>query len=339
MSTKSGETGMTNQTLADARWKGNHGIGRFASEVLPRLNRIELLNEGPAPLSMYNLIWQSYFLHRNKTKFKAFFSPGFNPTLSSPIPVIFTVHDLIHLFFQGKTAFFKKAYYATIMKKAAKQAYKILTVSDYSKQAIVEWANLPETSVAVVGNGISESFTLEGERYQSGYPYFLCVANAKQHKNLLRLLQAFANARVDKSVQLILVAQPTAEVMEMIQKNRLINRVVFPGLLSDIQLASYYRGAIAVLFPSLYEGFGLPVIEGMACGAPVLTSTVTALPEIAGGAALLVDPYQVDSIQDGIEEIMDSELRGNLIARGIEQAQGFSWDKVARKVQKVLDEV
>jgi hypothetical protein len=215
---------MTKQILADGRWKGNHGIGRFAGEVLPRLNALTILSEGPAPLSFYNLFWQSYFLHQHKNQYKAFFSPGFNPTLQSPLPVIFTVHDLIHLSFPGKAAFLKKSYYELVMKKAIKQAYKVLTVSEYSKQAILEWAG---GSVEVVGNGISDCFTLQGECHQPGYPYLLCVANAKEHKNRTRLLQAFAEAKIDRSIRLILLGQSTSVFFEVIQKNSFFDRVFF----------------------------------------------------------------------------------------------------------------
>ncbi|WP_280571300.1 glycosyltransferase family 1 protein, partial [Chromohalobacter sp. 296-RDG] len=112
----------------------------------------------------------------------------------------------------------------------------------------------------------------------------------------------------------------------------------FMGDVDERALPSLYKGARGLLFPSLYEGFGLPVLEAMACGTPVLTSNVTSLPEVAGDAALLVDPARIEEIASGIEQLEnDKQLRAELIAKGLERVKGFTWDITARKVQEVLD--
>ena len=192
----------------------------------------------------------------------------------------------------------------------------------------------------MVNCGISDNLTPTGLKYFSGYPYLLYVGNHKPHKNLPRLLQAFAEAKIDPEIRLILTGQPDANLTEIIRKNKIQERIVFCGALSETQLAEYYRGASGVLFPSLYEGFGLPVAEAMACGIPTLTSNVTSLPEVAGDAALLIDPYEVDAIAHGIEQIAnDAILRQQLIRNGLERVKLFSWDKTAIAIQQILNEV
>lgn len=327
-----------NKILADGRWAGAHGIGRFTSEVFPRLENITIQKKGPKPLSFFNLIWQPLYLLKNKHK--VYFTPGFNALLYSPMPFIFIIHDLNHLHFPDSGKWIKKIYYHSLIKYTARRAYKILTVSEYSKKTILEWTKLTEDKIIVVGSGVSDHFIPDGNRHAPGYPYLLHVGNTKIHKNVIRLIHAFAQADIDSSIKLILTGEKTPAITETIKARALENRVVFSGELSEQSLTDYYRGALALLFPSLYEGFGVPVVESMACGTPVLTSHVTSLPEIAGDAALLVDPHQTNSIIQGITRIVnDQVLRESLIIKGIQRAKQFSWDKTASIVQNVLNEV
>ena len=326
-----------NFILADARWYGPCGIGRFAFEILNQLNHTDLLTHGPHPLSFKNLFWQSYLLSK-KSSYKIFFTPGFNPQLKSPIPFVFTIHDLIHLHFPGKGAWQKKIFYDLFIKKGLKTAYKIITVSDYSKQEILNWANIPAEKIVVVNNGVSKVFTAEGLRYQPGFPYLLHVGNTKEHKNIARLIKAFACAKIDQNIRLIFISKITEDLAKLIQENKLTSRIIFSSTLSEQELAALYRGAMGLTFPSLYEGFGLPVVEAMACGIPVLTSNTSALPEVASDAALLIDPFDVEAISHGIEQLVnDSQLRKNLIAKGFNRVQFFSWIKTMQKIQSVLN--
>jgi glycosyltransferase involved in cell wall biosynthesis len=330
---------MQHQILADGSWNGTHGIGRFSHEVLSRLSNADILTPGPNPLSLYNLYWLPYQLNKHKKTHKVFFNPGFNPILHSPIPYVATIHDLIHLYLPGNIALGKKIYYETLIKYTVKQAHKIITVSEYSKQNIIEWSKISEDKIVVVGNGISKCFTAEGDKYEPGYPYLLNVGNTKTHKNIHRLIEAFASAKLTPEMKLILTGQSTPEIQTLIQKLQLNNRIVFSGILSDEKLAEYYRGATAFVLPSLFEGFGIPIIEAMACGTPALVSNITSLPEVAGDAAVIIDPYQIDSIAQGLEKIsLDKSLQQDLIQKGFIQANLFSWDKTASKIQTVLNE-
>jgi glycosyltransferase involved in cell wall biosynthesis len=190
----------------------------------------------------------------------------------------------------------------------------------------------------VVPCGISQHLTPDGNCYSPGYPYLLHVGNTKAHKNISRLIEAFAQANIDTPIHLILTGKCTLPLTQLIKKYRLENRVIFSGNLSEKELVEYYRGALALTFPSLYEGFGLPPLEAMACGTPVLTSNITSLPETVGDAAVLIDPYNIDSIKTGIEQItQDTLLRKNLIEKGHERITLFSWDKTAAAVQTILN--
>jgi glycosyltransferase involved in cell wall biosynthesis len=329
---------MQNTILADGRWQGVHGIGRFSHEVLSRLQHCDILNSGPNPLSLKNLFWQPYALRKHKNHYNVFFSPGFNPILFSSIPYVFTIHDLIHLHIPGKAALIKKFYYELLTKPSAKKAFNIITVSEYSKNQIIEWANISEKNITVVSSGISHHFKPDGIKHQPGYPYLLHVGNTKPHKNVTRLVEAFAIANIATDLKLILTGNPTPELEDVIKKYRLQNRVIFVHSLSDEKLAEYYRGAHTFILPSLYEGFGLPPIEAMACGTPVVAANTTSLPEVVGDAAVLVNPYQTEAIAEGIEKLADESLRNQLISKGFMQSKRFSWEKTAERVQQVLDQ-
>lgn len=328
-----------NFILADGRWLGQNGIGRFSSEIFARLQHTDILTTGPRPLSLKNFGWLPYQLQKSKHQHKVFFIPGFNPVLYSPMPFVFTICDLIHLDYPGKYGEIKKAYYNYYIKMRARRAFKIITISEYSKQVIQEWTNLPNENIVNVSCGVSQTLSPLGKHYDPGFPYLLHVSNTSAHKNVVRLLRAFAAAKIDSGIKFILTGKPTTELNSIIQSHHLSKRVIFSGPLTEAELAEHYRGALAVTLPSLIEGFGLPVVEAMACGTPTLTSNLSSLPEVAGDAAVLINPYEIESIAHGIEKIVeDNDLRKMLITKGFEQIKLFTWDKTATAVQHVLNE-
>lgn len=306
-------------------------------EVLKRLQNIEPCTDGPPPLSLRNLIWQNYFLLK-PSPYRVYFTPGFLPPLFSRIPCVVTLHDLIHLECPGGASRLKQWFYNTYIYRGARKAHVIVTVSEYSKQSLMKWLSISSEKIVVAGNGVSDSFTLQGERYSPGYPYLLQVGCAKAHKNVQRLVEAFATAHLPPELQLICIGQPTKKILTTIERTGLLRRIQFISTVTDDVLARYYRGAVGLVQPSLYEGFGLPIVEAMACGTPVLTSHVTAIPEVAGDAAIYVDPYRVDSIRNGIEQLVHDETRRLVcIKQGLQQAQRFSWDRIAGTIQSVLN--
>lgn len=319
----------------DPRWSGPHGIGRFSAAVLGRITGEPLRIRGNPASALDSLVLAKALA--SYAKGSVFFSPGYNSPLFSRIPFVFTVHDLNHIDREENSNLAKKLYYATLLKSACRRAYCVLTVSDYSRNRILEWSGVPSGHVVNVGNGVDSAFHPGVQPFEPGYPYLFCVGNRKLHKNESRVVKAFALAKTPREVKLMFSGSATAELIEQIEKARITDRVIFSGLIPEAQLPSYYRGALGLLFPSLYEGFGLPVVEAMACGTPVITSASTALREIGQGAALLVDPESEEEIAQAIVSLLDSaQLREQLRLNGLQRAAGYTWERTADKVRRVL---
>lgn len=325
----------TRQVLSDGRWRGLHGIGRFASEVLRRLPEHTVLENGPRPLSPMDPVWLT--CHVLTRRPAVFFSPGFNPPPVCPSPFVFTIHDLIQVQAPDATTLAKQLYYKLVIRPAARRAYRVLSVSEYSRRQIIEWSGLPEEHVVNVGNGVGPPFQADGDRYEPGFPFILYVGNFRPHKNLRRLLRAFQGLDYP-DLRLLLTGNPTPPIVALVEQLGLLNRIAFLGTPSDDELSSVYRGALCLVLPSLAEGFGLPALEAMACGTPVIVSNRTALPEIAAGAGLLVDPLDIRDITQAMERMLsDSELRTTGREAGICRALQYSWNQVAARVHSVLE--
>lgn len=319
----------------DQRWIGSHGIGRFALELGERLGFAPLGIGWSKPSSPFDFIFTSIALFRYKKDYV--FCPGYNAPVVGLDRYVFVIHDLNHIDFYGSTSFAKKVYYSTIMKRAVLKAACVMTVSEFSRQRIVDWIGREKCRVINIGNGVSSVFVPHGSRFSRNYAYWLCVGNRRPHKNEVRVVESFAKANFDHNIKLVFTGDASHELLYAIERCRLGGNVVFLGGISDNDLAAVYRGAIGLVFPSLYEGFGLPVVEAMACGTPVVTSTVTALPEVAGEAALLVDPTSVDAIASAITKVtFDRVLSDQMRIQGIKNADRFSWDIVSRNVLAAL---
>ncbi|MGH8494484.1 MAG: glycosyltransferase family 4 protein [Moraxellaceae bacterium] len=324
--------------LFDKRWYGDHGIGRFARMIgeglaLPAL---PLLGSPSGAFDPFLLAW----VLRSCNASDVFFSPGYNaPFLFRGVRLL-TIHDLNHLDVPVSRSFLKTLYYELFIRLAISRAARVLTVSEFSRQRIVEWSGCSPEKVVNVGNGVDPAFNADVSPWQPGFSYFLCVSNRRAHKNEERLLRAFAAADLAPDVRLVLSGEATPELLQLAAALGLDERLVFRGRVPETELPSLYRGALALVFPSLYEGFGLPVIEAMACGTAVITANTTSMPEVAGNAALLVDPLSVSEIAAAMLRLhQDVLLRQELAARGLLRAQQFSWDAVAARVRAVLDGV
>lgn len=267
------------------------------------------------------------------------FSPGYNAPLFVVRPFVFSIMDLNHLFVPANSSFAKRAYYYFVIKRACHKARRVITISEFSRTQVVSWSGLKAEKVVNVGVGVEDRFSPVGIQHSLDCPYLLYVGSRKPHKNLVRLLKAFSIARIDQAIFLLLSGAPDRYMCAQLRNLGLENRVRFAGFISEENLPSYYRGALALAFPSLYEGFGLPVLEAMACGTPVLTSNATSLPEVVGDAGLMVDPYDVKAIAAGIERLVeDYQLREKLRTRGLERAKRYTWERTAEKTLRVLQE-
>lgn len=322
--------------LFDERWIGRHGIGRFASEVFRRLPGYAQAGLHGRPSDAVDPLRLALRLHRQRPLF--FYSPGYNAPLSAPCEFAFTVHDLNHVAVADNSSALKRLYYRQILRPAIRRAAVVITVSEFSRMAIRDWADVSTDKVVNVGNGVSAAFYEGGTRYAcGGTPYLACIGSLKAHKNFKVLVDAFARSGLGRTTRLVVVGSCSAELCRLVSEAGIADSVTFAGSVDDATLASVYRGALAFIFPSLYEGFGIPVLEAMACGTPVLTSRVASLPEVAGGAAMLVDPLDVDELAAGMVRLaFDDGLRAAMSATGRGRAAEFSWEATARAVDRAL---
>lgn len=320
---------------ADDRRIGNHGIGRFARQVLSSLDYspVPLKTDPDSPMDP----WRLTRALNKLTSRDIFFSPGYNPPLQSPAPFVITLHDLNHLDRPENRSLLKRLYYAAIVKRACHLAAHVLTVSEFSRGRIIDWSGVAPEKVVNVGCGVGPEYHPGAAPYNLPFPYLLCISNRKGHKNEIRQVAAFAKATLPAELRLVLTGEPTPELADCIERCHATSRVHFVGIVPDSKLPSLYRSATALLFVSLYEGFGLPALEAMACGTPVITANSSALPEITGSAALLSDPYSVEQIAEAIEKIVgDTSLRQKLRESGFARAAEFPWENTTAKVKHIL---
>lgn len=327
--------------LLDARWldeDGNRnvlGLARVAQEIVRRLPQVDRIEGGLRILHPAEPAWLTGVLARRRPRL--FYSPGFNVPPTSPVPFVQTVADLIHLRVPEVSGNTKRLYYRFLVRPAVRRARAVLTLSEFSRAEILDWSGVDAARIVVMGTGVGGEFAPEGATYRPGFPYLLYVGNHKPHKNLPRLVKAFARAREREGLHLALTGPPSPELIALAQREGVSDQLVFLGRVPDEQLPGVYRGAVALVFPSRYEGFGLPPLEAMACGTPVVSSTSTALAEVVGDAAVVIDPYDVDSMADGINRVVQDEtLRADLRAQGFVQARRFSWDRSAEIVWQTL---
>src|ERR1700693_2084241 len=264
---------------------------------------------------------------------------------------VVTIHDIIHLLYPQFLPNRAAHVYARFMiRRALKRADRIVTVSYNTRRDLVDYFGIPAARIEVIYNGVSPRFRPDIPREEKlrvagklgiSFPYLLFLGGEKPHKNVRNVVRAFGKARREHSLPHALVlAGPLppspARLEALIAALDISDTVHRPGIVDEADLPALYAGADAFLYPTLYEGFGLPVVEAMGCGTPVLTSSTSALKEIAGGHALLVDPMDVDAISAGIGLLAtDANARAEYIALGRKRALDFSWDKAAQRTLEV----
>ncbi len=271
-----------------------------------------------------------------------------------PCAAVVMIHDISYEFHPEYFSRPSRMRMQLLIPAAARRSAHVLTVSEYSKRQIVEKYNVPEDKVTVTYNGVSENFRvisdsaqLEKETLRFGLerPFILAVGNLQPRKNIERLVRVYSRLRKQELIQqdLVLVGQLQFKghaIMDEIRTNGVENYVKATGYVSESELVALYNRASLFVYPSYYEGFGLPVIEAMACGAPVITSNVSSLPEVAGDSALLIDPASDDELASAILKLANSpEERKKAAERGIAHSARFSWNKAAKQTLAILKEV
>ncbi len=300
-----------------------------------------------------DLWWTQYAVSRAAAQHRAdlLHLPATVAPVRPGLPTVVTIHDLAVLRFPYLFRAWFRWYGRTVIPRAARAARKVITVSQASKQDICELLGLPPERVAVVPNGVDSLALARGSveqvrsRYALPAAFALTVGSLEPRKNMPRLLRAVTRLQQEPATRdLVLVhAGPRGwlegEVLDALRKLRPRPAVRFLGYVPQEDLGPLYRAARLLVYPSLFEGFGLPVLEAMACGCPVVTSNCAALPEVAGDAAVLVDPGSEEAIAEGIRLLWaDAELRARLASQGKQRAAAFTWEGAARATSAVYRE-
>ena len=285
-----------------------------------------------------------------------FHTPHYVLPALTPCRSIVTIHDCIHLLFpeylEGRIA---RTYARSSFWTAVNRANRILTVSEASKRDILRFFSVPPDKVTVIYNAIAEHFfeppsqqllSEVRERYQLNDRFIMYAGNVKPHKNLERLIEAFVLLRKmegNADLQLLITGSEVSKytmLRRAVHRHNLHKFVRFLGYQSERTLATLYRLADVFVFPSLYEGFGLPPVEAMASGTPVVVSKVSSLPEVVGDSGVLVNPYDATSIANGVQTVLtDTNFAEDLKKRGLARSRTFSWEKSIERIHRIYQEV
>lgn len=311
------------------------GRGRLTKVACGSKARVGRRLKEQTVLPMYAGRWELDLIHSVN---------NVSPVLAGARSVV-TVHDItFRKFPRERFKREKTLYYKVLVPLALRRADKIISVSNNTAKDIASAYFIPKNRIRCVYNGVDDSFGKDSER-TFDLPYILFVGSVEPVKNLLRVIEAYGSisSRLP-SEHILVVAGPedwgSSGAAELAHSLGIEKNVVFTGEVSDKEIQGLYKHADLFVFPSLYEGFGLPVLEAMTCGTPVITSNTSSLPEVAGDAAVLIDPCDVEKIAGAMLRVLkDGDLRRELSLKGKERAKSFTWDRCARETLKVYKEV
>jgi glycosyltransferase involved in cell wall biosynthesis len=311
----------------------------FSSNITP----IVLSPQARHPLLFW--FWFEYRLPRLLKQLNPdlFLSPDGYLSLKTTTKSLAVFHDLNFEHYPMDMPFAFRRHYRHFFPKFAKKAIRIATVSEFSRQDIIRQYGKSHQLIDVVYDGANESYaplspemiSLTRKKYTSGCPYFIFIGSLHPRKNLVNLFRAFDIFRQDHpgDVKLLIVGARkwwTKEIRKAFREMKYSNDVVFSGRLNSEELVHVLGSSLALTYVSYFEGFGIPIVEAFRCGVPVITSNVTSMPEVAGDAALLVNPFQPNSIAGAMKRIAEDEnLRKDLVRKGHDREDEFTWQKTA----------
>ncbi len=339
------------------------GVQRYAWELSRRLPVSQVIAPGP-PLPPYAAIgrpvtirpglrrlpghaWEQSVLPRALSRNQLLWSPGGSGPLAVRRQVL-TIHDAAHLEHPEWYSRSFSLWYRALLPVLARRVRRVLTVSAFSRMRLAAALRLNPERIAVTPLAADPRFRVkQPEAVAAGLhelgvsgPYVLAVAALSARKNFERLYRAWEVVAPGlEGTRLVVVGKTGLAFSNISDRGRLPSHTQVFQHVEDEQLVDLYNGATAFVFPSLYEGFGLPVLEAMACGTPVITSDITSLPEVAGDAALLVDPYDTGAIADALQRLAgDTALQAHLTGAGLHRAAQFSWERTAARTWELLAE-
>lgn len=307
---------------------------------------------------IFNILWHQYSYQRLVKKYNCQLSviPNFSLLLWKNTYTISIIHDLIEYNVKSKFSKIRMIYRRFAVPLMAKNSDKIITVSCSSKNDIIKFLKVPDSKIKVIYNGYDNNhfliYPVEStekvlEKYNIVYKSYILYVGTIDHpgKNLYSVLLSYFKLKKEKSIKekLIIIGQEGFNVKilyDLVEKSSYKSDVKFIGYIEDNELPYFFNGAKLFCFLSLYEGFGLPVLEAMACGCPVITSNNSALSEIAGTSALCVDPLNIDLITKKLYELLTNDsLRENMITKGLKKSKTFSWLDSATKYLNVFNDI
>ncbi len=305
----------------------------------------------------YKLLWPVIHLpynwfFGNDREITQFFNFVVPPGVSGKKVTV--IHDMAYMAYPETVNKKTKNWLSLTLKGSCRRADAIVTVSEFSKGEIVRYLGVKPEKITVVYNGVNldlyhpnykeEQINEVKRRYQICDEYFLYLGTLEPRKNVERMIEAFAllkKANHKMALQLVIAGGKGwlyESIFRRVKEFELEKDIIFTGYVAEKEVPVLMSGAMAFLFPSLYEGFGIPPIEAMACGTPVITSNAASLPEVVGSAALTVDPYQIEALAEAMHRIaVDEGLRSNLRTLGLEQAKKYTWKNAADALIKLYD--
>ena len=292
------------------------------------------------------VVFEQIFVPRILKKYQIdlLYNLSVSSSIFLPSKTIITIHDCTYKRFRKKKSFGALLYMKTMFYLLPKIAKKVITVSEFTKEELIRLYGVSPFKIKVIREAVPKmsSPSIPREDLQKKFnikkPYFFWIGVSMPWKNIPRLIKAFKKfTEKNDDFSLILAGELSAQEKEQIQREK---NIVFLGKVSEKEKIALFLNSFALIFPSLYEGFGLPVLEAQSLGVPVLTSNVASLPEVAGRGALFVDPYNIEDIARGMQRIAtDKELREKLVQEGYKNIKRFSWERAAKELLEVFKEV
>jgi len=325
-----------------------NNYSKFVSDYSISTDQVVFRKDNSSIYSLREQI-QGSFINFRKNKSDIFFVPHYNLPYFTPANTVFTIHDFTQFKFPQYFGKNKVKFAKMILDNAVKKAKKIIVVSKSTFNDFCSFFPEHRDKVQLIYNGISKNFRVMSDKEKDDFlknknlaDYLLFIGNNKPHKNIFGLINSYKDLKRNNkydSLKLVIISSGldlgSIDIEDNIKKDiHVIENV------DDSELLYYYNCASMLVLPSFYEGFGLPVLEAMACSCPVVASNVSSLPELCGNAAILVDPYDKNSITEGIEKIINNEnLKGRLVKEGHERVKLFTWADTAKKYLDVFNTV
>lgn len=356
------------------------GIGRYTEELIRHLVELDKDNQyhvflsksasGSFPMYATNLsktgVDFSHYSYSEQFKYPTILKKtdldlihytNFNsPVFFTSIPSVVTIHDLTLWFFpgRGQKSWFRRMAYRFVIKKTCQNAKQIIAITKRTKEDIVELLNINPEKITVVYEAVPNSYKVINNdvkikklkhKFNIAKPYIMYVGQWREHKNIIKMIRAFSllRRRYNVDYQLVMVGKIDNKyplVKTTVKELGLTDQVIFTGYVPDSDLPYMYNGAELFVWPSLYEGFGLPPLEAMACGVPVISSNVSCMPEVLGDAAYYFDPHSVEAMAKSMSDVASSySLKRELRLKGLRQARKYSFEKSAKETLKIYKQV